>query len=199
MRIPRIPAYARQQHPHARFVTAAVDQIQVLAPAEIRRDIRSGRFSISWAVPVWKWEFASSIPTVRRASPPVTSPRATSRWSSARPMARRVFPLAPFEPEDEIACRRWEKARGPEAAGFDKLLAERLQTSGWERMFPEHENVPRKAYEQSSLCAELIAPHRPILVSVNRIHFKPTGPDRRHAPLPEPRGLRRQVQHLRAS
>jgi acyl-CoA hydrolase len=118
--------------------------------------------------------------------------------------------LPPFEPEDELAKTRWAKAadrrdayrrtmtdarRPPndedfellsqlhaaqEAKGFSGVLARQLQTSGWERMFPEHENVPRKvfggylirkAYEQSTICAELIAPHRPILVGVNRINF----------------------------
>ena len=53
-------------------------------------------------------------------------------------------------------------------------------TEGWERMYPEQENVPkkifggyviRKAYEPSAICAELVAPNRPVIVIVNRINF----------------------------
>jgi acyl-CoA hydrolase len=31
--------------------------------------------------------------------------------------------------------------------------------------------VIQKAYEQSAICAECVAPHRPVIVSVNRIKF----------------------------
>ena len=50
----------------------------------------------------------------------------------------------------------------------------------WERMYPEQENVPttifggylvRRAYEFSSICAERVAPNRPVIVAVNRINF----------------------------
>ena len=53
-------------------------------------------------------------------------------------------------------------------------------TEAWERMFPEQENVPRKifggyvmrrAYELSSISAELAAPDRPVLAAVNRVNF----------------------------
>jgi acyl-CoA hydrolase len=64
--------------------------------------------------------------------------------------------------------------------GFSGLLAGRLVTEAWERMFPEQENVPqkifggylmRRAYELSSICAELAAPDRPVLAAVNRVNF----------------------------
>jgi len=67
-----------------------------------------------------------------------------------------------------------------EQAGFAGLLARDCVTSSWERTYPEHENVPRKifgghlirrAYEQSAICAEQVAPHRPVIVAVNRINF----------------------------
>jgi acyl-CoA hydrolase len=47
-------------------------------------------------------------------------------------------------------------------------------------MYPEQENVPhkifggyliRRAFELSSICCELAAPDRPIVVAVNRINF----------------------------
>ena len=59
-------------------------------------------------------------------------------------------------------------------------MAGSLITSGWERTYPEHENVPTKifggyvihrAFMYSTLCAELAAPDRPVVVSVNRINF----------------------------
>jgi len=64
--------------------------------------------------------------------------------------------------------------------GFSGLKADRLVVDGWERMYPEQEYVPhrifggyiiRRAYELSAICAELIAPHRPIIAAVNRINF----------------------------
>ena len=67
-----------------------------------------------------------------------------------------------------------------EEADFSGLLAGRLAADSWERMFPEKENVPttifggylvRRAYELSSICAELVAPNRPVIVAVNRINF----------------------------
>lgn len=202
--------YAREQHPDPRVVTAAVDQIQVLAPADIRRDI------VLWA----RLNFVGRTSVevgIRVEHPANTEDQRATHIASCyftmvvrSPDGTQSLPLLPFEPEDEIAQKRWAKAidrrdsqrrrltdaqRPPshddfevlselhaaqEDKAFNGLRAERLQTSSWERMFPEHENVPRKifggylirkAYEQSSLCAEMLAPHRPILVSVNRINF----------------------------
>ncbi len=67
-----------------------------------------------------------------------------------------------------------------ETPGFSGLRADRLVVDGWERMYPEQEYVPhrifggyiiRRAYELSAICAELIAPDRPIIAAVNRINF----------------------------
>ncbi|CAH2031944.1 hotdog domain-containing protein [Trichlorobacter ammonificans] len=64
--------------------------------------------------------------------------------------------------------------------GFSGLKADRLVVDAWERMYPEQEYVPhrifggyiiRRAYELSSICAELVAPNRPIIAAVNRINF----------------------------
>ena len=118
--------------------------------------------------------------------------------------------LPSFEPADAVGRARWAKAIArreayraaltaageppsrdefellhrlhvaQEAPGFNGLLARDLVTTGWERMYPEQENVPkkifggyiiRKAYEQSSICAQLVAPDRPVIISVNRINF----------------------------
>ena len=67
-----------------------------------------------------------------------------------------------------------------EALGFAGLLTGRLTADSWEMMYPEQENVPqkifggyliRRAFELSSICSELVAPDRSIVVAVNRINF----------------------------
>jgi acyl-coenzyme A thioesterase 9 len=64
--------------------------------------------------------------------------------------------------------------------GFSGLKADCLVVDAWERMYPEQEYVPRrifggyiirKAYELSSICAELVAPNRSLIAAVNRINF----------------------------
>ncbi len=63
---------------------------------------------------------------------------------------------------------------------FSGPLAAALTIEGWERTYPEHENVPDKifggyvvhrAFEYANICAEAVATHRPVIVSVNRINF----------------------------
>jgi len=70
--------------------------------------------------------------------------------------------------------------RAQDEPGFRGLPASRLVTESWEMMYPEQENVPqkifggyliRRAFELSSICCELAASDRPIVVAVNRINF----------------------------
>jgi acyl-CoA hydrolase len=67
-----------------------------------------------------------------------------------------------------------------DAGGGQFVLARDLVTSGWERTYPEHENVPQKifggyvvhrAYMYAHICAEMVADARALLVSTNRIDF----------------------------
>jgi acyl-CoA hydrolase len=67
-----------------------------------------------------------------------------------------------------------------EAEDFEGLLTGRLVRNSWEMMYPEQENVPetifggyliRRAFELSSICSELVAPDRSIIIAVNRINF----------------------------
>jgi acyl-CoA hydrolase len=60
------------------------------------------------------------------------------------------------------------------------MLASEMITHSWERTYPEYENVPKmifggyvahRAYMCAHICAEMLATHRPLLVSVNRINF----------------------------
>jgi len=70
--------------------------------------------------------------------------------------------------------------RDQQEPGFEGLQAGKLVTESWERMYPDQEGVPktifggyliRRAFELSSICAELVAPDRPVVVAVNRINF----------------------------
>jgi acyl-CoA hydrolase len=65
-------------------------------------------------------------------------------------------------------------------ADFNGPRAAELTTSGWEETYPEHEYVPEKifgghvihrAFVYATICAEAVAPKRPVVVSVNRINF----------------------------
>ncbi|HVP66046.1 MAG TPA: hotdog domain-containing protein [Anaeromyxobacteraceae bacterium] len=67
-----------------------------------------------------------------------------------------------------------------EETSFRGPLVGRLAVENWERMYPEQENVPqkifggylmRRAYELATICAELVAPDRPVLAAVNRVNF----------------------------
>lgn len=86
--------------------------------------------------------------------------------------------LGPPSTEEYELLRQAHMAQ--EDPGFTGLKADRLVVDAWERMYPEQEYVPhrifggylmRRAYELSSICAELIAPDRPIIAAVNRINF----------------------------
>lgn len=70
--------------------------------------------------------------------------------------------------------------RAQDDPDFKGLKSERLVVDAWERMYPDQEYVPhrifggyiiRKAYELSSICAELVAPNRALIAAVNRINF----------------------------
>ncbi|MBP1752362.1 MAG: thioesterase superfamily protein [Geobacteraceae bacterium] len=67
-----------------------------------------------------------------------------------------------------------------ETPDFAGLRTRGLTADSWEMMYPERENVPqkifggyliRRAFELSSICSELVASDRSIVVAVNRINF----------------------------
>ncbi len=67
-----------------------------------------------------------------------------------------------------------------DSPNFDGILVSSLVMECWERTFPAYKNpnqtifggyLARRAYELSSMCAELIATKRPIIAAVNRINF----------------------------
>ncbi len=70
--------------------------------------------------------------------------------------------------------------RAQDVEGFVGLRAGRLVVESWERTYPEQENyskvifggyIMRRAYELASICAERVAPGRPVVAAVNRINF----------------------------
>jgi acyl-CoA hydrolase len=201
-------AYVNRFFPDARVVTAAIDNILVRHVADVSRDIvflarvnHVGRSSMEVGIRV---EHGGEVPN-HVASCYFTMVARTGTGEVAESV-----PLPPLEPGDEVAAERRGKAelrrkeyRRREAASrepptgeeysllyslhmaqedpsFRGLLAGRLVTDAWERMYPEQENVPRKifggylvrrAYELSSICCDLAAPDRAIAAAVNRINF----------------------------
>ncbi len=105
------------------------------------------------------------------------------RWGRAitrREAYRKGLQQAQEPPSHEEYALLVELHAAQDERGFDGLMANRCVTESWDRTYPEHENVPEKifgghlirmAYEQSSICAEEVAPNRPIIVAVNRINF----------------------------
>jgi acyl-coenzyme A thioesterase 9 len=86
--------------------------------------------------------------------------------------------VEPPSREEYLALARLHQAQ--EAPGFAGALASSVVAETWERTYPEQENlskvifggyIMRRAFELSSICAERIATHRPIVAAVNRINF----------------------------
>jgi acyl-CoA hydrolase len=85
---------------------------------------------------------------------------------------------APPSAEEYALLRRLHEAQEDPDAKI--LLASGLKVEGWERTYVEHENVPHKifggyvahrAYMGAHICSEMVATHRGLLVSVDRINF----------------------------
>jgi acyl-CoA hydrolase len=117
--------------------------------------------------------------------PPLEPGDERERTRDARAVARRAAYRREAETAIEPPTRDEfllisELYRAREAPGFAGLLAGSLVAETWERTYPEQDNpwktifggyLMRRAYEISSVCAELVATHRPVLAAVNRINF----------------------------
>lgn len=201
-------AYVRRSFPEARVVTAAIDHIFIRNGADVNRDLLLharinyvGRSSLEVGIRVEH----PGEPLVHIASCYFTmvarsgaGPDATSvalsplDYSTELEQVRREKALASREEYKQTqealleppTREEYEMLTGlhlaQEERGFNGLVAGRLVTESWERMYPEQENVPqtifggylvRRAYEVSAICAELVAPDRPVIVAVNRINF----------------------------
>jgi acyl-coenzyme A thioesterase 9 len=201
-------AYVSRFHANAWVVTAAIDNIFIRHAADVTRDVicqarinHVGRSSVEVGIRVEQ----AGDPTNHIASCYFTMVARSGTGSDAVSVL-----LPPLEYGDEIGQRRAEKAlarrkeykqqqaalleppsrdeflmlaslhKAQEEPGFSGLLAGRLVTDAWERMYPAKEYNPkmifggyliRKAYELSAICSELVAPGRSIIAAVNRINF----------------------------
>jgi acyl-coenzyme A thioesterase 9 len=198
--------FVRQIDPDARVVTAAIDELRVRGVPDVTRDIRLkarinfvGKTSLEVGIRV---EQMGAKP-IHLASCYVTMVARTGNGTEEHGVI-----LPPLEYAGRIDVSRSEKAvvrrnarnlvTGDEyptpaeyqllhrlhldqdrrPSGF--LLAADVTTHGWERTYPEYENVPQtifggyvahRAYMCAHICAEMVATHRALLVSVNRINF----------------------------
>ena len=200
--------YVRQYHPEARVVTAAIDEILIKHAADVTRDIvlharinHVGRTSMEIGIRVEHpgepaIHIASCFFTmvarigVGEASqsvviPPLEYVDDLEKQRCANAIAsREAYRSERHVAEEPPSREEFDLLNGlhhaQEEPDFSGLLAGKLVTESWERMFPEQENVPttifggylvRKAYELSSICAERVAPDRPVIIAVNRINF----------------------------
>lgn len=198
--------FVRQINPGARVVTAAIDELRVRGVPDVTQDIRLrarinfvGKTSLEVGIRVEQMgekpvHLASCYVTmVARAGsgteeqgvilPPLeyARPIDVSRAEKAvvRRNARNLVTGHEYPAPDEYQLlHRLHQDQDRRPSGL--LLAADLTTHGWERTYPEQENVPQsifggyvahRAYMCAHICAEMVATHRALLVSVNRINF----------------------------
>lgn len=123
---------------------------------------------------------ARSVP-VEPLEPADDVDRARATRAIARREAYRAQAASAVEPprrdEFDLLSRLHREQAERSFAG---ARARDLTAESWERTYPEQENasriifggyIMRRAYELSSICAERIAPDRPIVAAVNRVNF----------------------------
>jgi acyl-coenzyme A thioesterase 9 len=197
--------YVRLFYPTARVVTASMDNLDVLNAPDIEKEIVL-RAQINY-VGNTSMEVGVRIEQVGEVTVHLASCYFTmvARSVDGGEQSLRLPPLE-YVSEDEIRrSRRAQESRSlrkrsgePEypttseyamlhnlhlavdRSARDLLLARDLVTSGWERTYPEHENVPQKifggfvahrAYMYAHICAEMVADQRALLIASKRIDF----------------------------
>lgn len=201
--------YVRHWHPTARVVTAAMDSMRVRNVPDESRDLilrarvnLVGRTSMEVGVRIEQ-------PDCERPHIASCYFTMVGRIRDEAGEERSV-PLPPLECRSPLDCARAERARlrretyrqhlnaaeeppsreeyhllrrlhdAQDQPGFTGLLAGRLTAEGWERTYPEQENVPQtifggyvahRALMVAHICSELVASDRALLVSVDRINF----------------------------
>jgi acyl-coenzyme A thioesterase 9 len=202
--------YARKVYPNVRVVTAAMDDLEVWNPPDINKDIilkarinLVGRSSMEVgirlehpgptaihlgtcyftmvarlnengeerSVPLPALEYSSHTEKERAS-------RALERREKRRREQKEELPTAS---EYAMLHTLHQAADQPTDHSAAPLLILRdFATSGWERTYPEHENVPQtifggyvahRAYMYAHICAEMVADHRALLISSDRIDF----------------------------
>lgn len=200
--------YIHQFEPEARIVTAAVDDIALHVPADITEDVYL-RARINY-VGRTSMEVGIRVDQDKEAEHSLAACYFTMVARIGEGDEAESLPIPSLDYESELEKERYEAAierrksyreqmdaleepptkeeyqmlrelhKAQEEDGFDGLLAGDLIRSNMERMYPDHENVPKKifggyvirrAFELALMHAEEIAPHRPVFVRVNRINF----------------------------
>ncbi len=202
--------YVRKEHPAARVVTAAMDDLEVRSAPDVECDIILyarinfvGTSSMEVGVHLEQPRQGNSNAAVHLASCYLTMVARSVDGSVDRSL--KLSPLSCRTEVDDFRARRASERRASrllhnqpqhptpdeyamlfnlharlDAGDGTFVLARDLVTSGWERTYPEHENVPQKifggyvvhrAYMYAHICAEMVADARALLVSTNRIDF----------------------------
>jgi acyl-coenzyme A thioesterase 9 len=194
--------YVRQFETDARVVTAAMDDLEVRNAPDSEQDILLharinyvGKTSMEVGIRIeqddlQKRHIASCYFTmvarkegqsllVRPLEYVTEQEKRRSRRGAQRRFERlRNSAVAPLTIEEHALLH--DLHRELDTSAISPLLARNLVTSGWERTYPEYENVPQTifgghvihhAYMYAHICAEMIADHRALLVSSNRIDF----------------------------
>ncbi len=198
--------YVRKFYPEARVVTAAMDDLRVSGAPDVEQDIIL-RARVNW---VGKTSLEVGIRVDQPGNPPrhvgscfftmvarlnqdgkeqsVPIPQLTlenpldirrARDAAARREARRkAAEQVEPTPEEYRLLRGLHQKQ--DSGDKNLLLVRDLVVSGWERTYPEQENVPQtifggyvahRAYMYAHICAELIADQRTLLVASDRIDF----------------------------
>ena len=194
--------YIQQFEPGARVVTAALDDLEVRNAPDIDQDILLlarinfvGRTSMEVGIRIEqdvpnRLHIASCFFTMvarmegrSLAVPPLEYNTEQENRRSKRAEERRAERLrnhavpSPTLPEYALLHNLHREL---DTASAPLLTIRNLVTSGWERTYPEFENVPQTifgghvihhAYMYAHICAEMIADHRALLVSSSRIDF----------------------------
>jgi acyl-coenzyme A thioesterase 9 len=198
--------YARTVYPDVRVVTAAMDDLRVCAAPDIEKDLVLlarinfvGRSSMEVGIRVEQDDgstvrIASCFFTMvarlqengEERSVPLpalqyTAPHDLRRANRARDRrARLKAETRELIPDLEEYAMLHGLHRELELASETLLKPRELTTSGWERTYPEYENVPKtifggyvvhRAYMYAHICAEMVAEQRALLVSSDRIDF----------------------------
>jgi acyl-coenzyme A thioesterase 9 len=202
--------YAHRTYPQARVVTAAMADLEVWGTPDVTQDIvlrarinYIGKTSMDVGIRI---EQAGGVPIylgscyftmVARVVengeersvplPPLDCSGKVEQTRAEEAVHRRQTHRESSSDEpptreeyDLLRCLHERQTKQCLASPQPCLLANTLVTSGWERTYPEHENVPQKifggyvahrAYMYAHICAEMVADRRALLVSANRINF----------------------------
>jgi acyl-coenzyme A thioesterase 9 len=194
-------AFAAPNRSGATFVTAAIDAIRLRRALDVSRDLimlsrinyvgsRSLEVGIRVEQPGIESSHLGSCYFTMVAQPrdvtlsPLVYEDASAHRRKAEAIERRAAArddgpaIAPPTPQEQAVLAELHMAQ--EGRGFDGLLVCDLHAHSYDPPNSQRENaslritggyVTHRAYLHAAMCAELVAPDRALLVSVNRINF----------------------------